>query len=231
MAETLHGSEAVARACAYGATRRLIHIPVVHSLTGLDSIATDVRDLYVAQKGRDAWGQSRRMIADFWRDLERKIKALDLDCDKLRLYQDGLPVCGREAEIICDLVETGGLNYRILLFLMARGAKLEGTESPELLLKEYRLRKTETARLRDETCETPRTAAAATAGALLKQRDRFIARRIDATLRPGETGMLFVGGLHRVVDMLPRTIDVKMLDDIIQVRRLKRAGLSSWPIV
>ena len=85
MVETLHSSEAVARACAYGATRRLIHIPVVHSLTELDSIATDVRDLYVAQKGRDAWGQSRRMIADFWRDLERKIKALDLDCDKLRL--------------------------------------------------------------------------------------------------------------------------------------------------
>ena len=231
MVETLRSSRAVTPACTSGATRRLIHIPVVHSLTELGSIATDVRDLYVAQKGRDAWDQSRPVIADFWRDLQRKIKALDLDCDKLRLYQDGLPVCGREAEIICDLVETGGVNYRILLFLMARGAKLEGTESPELLLQEYRLLKAEAARQRDRNCETPRADSAVSVRVLLEQRDRFIARRIDATLQPGETGMLFVGGLHRVVDMLPRTIDVRALDDIIQVRSLTRAGLSSWPIV
>ena len=51
------------------------------------------------------------------------------------------------------------------------------------------------------------------AATLLDQRDRFIAGRIDATLRPGETGMLFLGAHHRVVRMLPATIAVQRLDD------------------
>ena len=229
MTKALLGSPDAAGACV--TPRRLIYVPVVHGLTELGSVAGEVRERYIAQKGRDAWDQSRRVIADFWRDLEQKIKALDLDCDKLRLYQDGLPVCGREAEIICDLVETGGMNYRILLFLMARGAALEGTESPELLLREYRLLKAETAWRPGQTCRKPSADAAAAAKVLLEERDRFIARRISATLRPGETGMLFVGALHRVADLLPRTIDVKRLDDIIQVRSVKQANLTSWPVI
>ncbi len=44
---------------------------------------------------------------------------------------------------------------------------------------------------------------------LLKRRDRFIAQRIDATLRRGETGLLFLGALHHAVEMLPDTIKVK----------------------
>ena len=206
-----------------GLSRRLIYIPIVHGLADLGSLSAEVRDLYIAQKGREAWNESRRAITAFWRDLERKIKALDLDGSKLRLYQDGLPVCGHEAEIIGDLAETGGMNYRILLFLMARGATLEGTESPRLLLQEYSLLKIGVEQRRNEIRRNP--SAGVAAAALLQERDRFIARRIGMTLQPGETGMLFVGALHRVTDWLPPTIEVNTLDDIGPACRLEQAEL------
>jgi signal transduction histidine kinase len=57
----------------------------------------------------------------------------------VRLYQDGLPVCGREEEIVRDLAGSGSQNHQILLELIARGARLTGSESPSLLLEEYEL--------------------------------------------------------------------------------------------
>ena len=181
--------------------RRLIHIPVVHAQADMGSLSGHVRALYIAHKGERAWRESRRAIACFWQELDRKIAALDLACDRLRLYQDGLPVCGREADIVRDLARAGGPNHRILLDLMDRGATVEGTEDPTLLLQEYNL-------LKAGMAAPPPVAAT-----LLDQRDRFIAGRIDATLRPGETGMLFLGAHHRVVRMLPATIAVQRLDD------------------
>jgi hypothetical protein len=43
---------------------------------------------------------------------------------------------------------------------------------------------------------------------LLKKRDRFIARRINSTLRPGETGILFLGMLHSLAALLDEDIRV-----------------------
>jgi hypothetical protein len=44
--------------------------------------------------------------------------------------------------------------------------------------------------------------------ALLAQRDQFIARRINDTLKAGETGILFLGLLHAVERYLDRDIRV-----------------------
>jgi hypothetical protein len=43
---------------------------------------------------------------------------------------------------------------------------------------------------------------------LLERRDRFIASRIDATLEPEETGILFIGALHSVALYLNPDIQV-----------------------
>ena len=185
-------------------TRRLVHIPIVHSQTDMGSSSEDVRAAYIDQKGPAAWEASRQAIAGFWRDLEAELQSLELDFDRVRLYQDGLPVCGHESRIVRDLARAGGANYRILLGLMSRGATLEGTEDPELLLREYQLIKTGFLAEGSEADWDASNVAAS----LLEQRDRFIARRIDATLKPGETGILFLGALHRAVDMLPKSIEV-----------------------
>ena len=44
--------------------------------------------------------------------------------------------------------------------------------------------------------------------ALLKERDQAIAQRINTTLRPGETGLLFLGMLHSVESWLAQDIQV-----------------------
>ncbi len=46
---------------------------------------------------------------------------------------------------------------------------------------------------------------------LLHERDVFIAERIDATLREGETGILFLGLLHRVDELLDGKLEVRQL--------------------
>ena len=189
--------------------RLLVHIPIVHSQTDMGSASDALRQAYIDDKGAEAWEQSRQAIAGFWHELERRIESLDLDYSRVRLYQDGLPVCGYERKIVEDLAESGGVNYRILLRLMARGAALEGTEDPDLLLKEYQLLKAGMV----GPAAGPHASAQA-AEALLEARDRFIARRIDQTLQAGETGLLFVGALHHATEMLPETIAVASLDTV-----------------
>ena len=57
----------------------------------------------------------------------------------MRVYQDGLAVCGHEQKIVSELAGAGNRNHALLLKLQAQGATLMGTESPELLVEEYQL--------------------------------------------------------------------------------------------
>lgn len=188
--------------------RRLIHIPVVHSEADMGSAREKMRRTYIEQRGRKAWEESRRAIADFWTALDQTTDALPLDFRKVRLYQDGLPVCGLEDKIVRDLAAQGVPNYRILLKLIERGGILEGTEDPELLREEYELLMTSLAAADGKAKSTAKKHDAAALQDLLERRDRFIAKRIDSTLRPDETGVLFLGALHRAVEKLPNTITV-----------------------
>jgi hypothetical protein len=122
-----------------------------------------------------------------------------------------------EEKIVRDLAQQGGANYRILLKLAGRGAKIEGTEDPDLLRKEYQLimdglhvgaGSLGVDAVKDGNAEVFRD--------LLDRRDRFIAQRIDKTLQTGETGILFLGALHRAVAMLPDTIQVMSLSEILR---------------
>ena len=197
--------------------RRLIHVPIVHSQADLGPIQESVRQAYIEKGGEEAWKASREALAEFWNAMEIAMDRLPVDCTKLRLYQDGLPVCGLEEKIVRDLAQQGGANYRILLKLAGRGAKIEGTEDPDLLRKEY------------ELIMAGVHAGAGSLGAdavkdgndevfrdLLERRDRFIAQRIDRTLQAGETGILFLGALHRAAAMLPDTIQVASLSKFLR---------------
>jgi len=197
--------------------RRLIHVPIVHGQGDLGPIQESVRQAYIKKGGEEAWKASREAIAEFWNAMEIAMDLLPVDYTKLRLYQDGLPVCGLEEKIVRDLAGQGGANYRILLKLAERGAKIEGTEDPDLLRKEYELIMagvhagagslgTDTAK--DENAEVFRD--------LLERRDRFVAQRIDKTLQTGETGILFLGALHRATAMLPETIQVMSLSRFLR---------------
>jgi len=189
--------------------RTLIHIPIVHSDEDMGSVSDDLRQAYIREKGVTIWEKSRLAIKDFWTDIDQTISKLECDFSRLRLYQDGLPVCGFEVKIVQDLAKSpaGSTNYRILAQLMDLGATLEGTEDLALLLKERIIIKQEKG---DNTLSQDQ--ASAQNRLLLEARDRFIAARIDSTLKSDETGLLFLGALHDIGPKLPDTIKIVSLD-------------------
>lgn len=193
------------------AARRLIWVPIVHSQADLGSLGKTVRCAYVRRFGKGTWDRHIKTVDELWERTREATAGLGLDYAQVRLYQDGLPHCGREAEIVRDLAEAGSLNHRLLLELMGKGAELMGTESPELLVEEYQiLRQT----MLSQEATRPRGLARRQkelSRIILDKRDRYITERIDQTLAPGGTGLLFLGMLHSLEGHLPATIEVTRL--------------------
>ena len=190
------------------ASRVLYSIPIVHSQADMGELNESIQRLKVSKLGKRSWEQGIELVKRFWTEIEQATESLSLPYERVRLYQDGLPVCGHESEIVTDLAGAGSRNYQLLLKLQEKGATLMGTESPELLLEEYQLAKQILAGEMPQV--SPRQAAqwAKLQHSLLRQRDQFIARRISQTLLGGETGLLFVGALHDVEAWLDPDIQV-----------------------
>jgi hypothetical protein len=179
--------------------RALILLPIIHGIEDLGGLGEAVNNSRAPAQAE----QHQLGIDHFWSLLESAIDGFGLDYKKLKLYQDGLPVCGKESEIVADTARSGSRNFCLLQKLMERGATLIGTESPELLLKEYALMRQAHDSQPGQTAPT-----AETAQALLDQRDTYIAQRINDTLKEGEMGLLFIGLLHKVEDKLPKDITI-----------------------
>ncbi|MBI3989304.1 MAG: hypothetical protein HY347_06770 [candidate division NC10 bacterium] len=191
--------------------RSLLYVPIVHTMADMGSKAEALKDEYIKQYGEVRWSRSRQVIEEIWDGIRARLFAMDLDDHKLRVYQDGLPVCGREVEIAREVARKGSKNYALVLELVERGATLEGTEDPALLVEEYHY----IASLARAKSQAEREAAEARyareSARILNERDFFISRRIDETLKEGETGVLFLGMLHQVDQLLPKDIRVNYL--------------------
>jgi hypothetical protein len=114
--------------------RTLIYIPIIHTETDMGTLSESIQKSTLQKSGRRGLKRKEEIIGNLWTEIERKIDALALTYEKTRLYQDGLPVCDREAEIVTELAEAGSRNHRLLMLLMKRGATITGTESLELLM-------------------------------------------------------------------------------------------------
>ena len=55
--------------------------------------------VYVEQFGRRRWEEHVVLIEEFWQAVRTELDGLDLNYHSVDLYQDGLPVCGKEPEI------------------------------------------------------------------------------------------------------------------------------------
>jgi len=189
-------------------SRTLIYIPIIHSQVDMGALSESVRRTTLQRLGEKGWKRKANLIDTMWAEIEKVIDGLTLSFEKVSLYQDGLAVCGREAEIVTELAKAGSRNHRLLLRLMERGAAIMGTESSELLVEEYELVKQTLAR--GDTLKAAGVAARqkALSDSLLKRRDRYIADRINGTLLPGETGILFLGMLHSLGNLLDKDIRV-----------------------
>ncbi len=189
-------------------TRTLFYFPVVHSEIDLGGLQESVRQIHLEKVGKVGWQRKVVLVKQFWQDVEAILAHLTLPVNRTRLYQDGLPVCGREADIVDELARKGSLNHRLLQRLMDRGATLMGTESAELLLAEYHLSKLMLAGADGSTAAATDLNEPPAGDRLLAARDAFIAARIARTLQSGETGVLFLGMLHNPCPGLPADIEV-----------------------
>ena len=188
-------------------SRTLIYFPIMHTQADMGVLKDAVNRVTLEKLGRAGFSRKLASIEQLWNEIEGSIEALDLCFDRVRLYQDGLAICGREAEIVAELARKGSRNHQLLAQLMARGATLMGTESGDLLRQEYRLAQ------QNLTAPQPRSAGVAArrralGEALLEQRDRFMARQINDTLKAGEIGILFLGMLHSLERYLPPDVKV-----------------------
>lgn len=197
--------------------RQLISIPMVHTPADLGSQREAARQAYIARYGVERWHQHLEVVTQLWHRIRQRVLALPVDFTTVRLYQDGLPRCGRELAIVETLAAAGSSNHQLLLELVNRGAILMGTEDPTLLLQERdRLRQPHTA------APTPVAGEHPLYDTLIAQRDASIASRIASTLAEGELALLFIGALHRVAQRLPEDIAVYgLLDDLEQSKQVE----------
>ncbi|MEW6375299.1 MAG: hypothetical protein AB1502_05840 [Thermodesulfobacteriota bacterium] len=186
--------------------RRLKYVPIIHTGVEMGSLYGTLKAEYIRRYGTQRWEEHNRIIEDFWQGIRKKVSGLKLDYQKTRLYQDGLPVCGKEIDLVQELVKMGSRNHQILMELVGLGAKLEGTEDPKLLLEEYTYLKNASAGLEKQQIKRRDQRLAKR---ILQKRDLYIGQRIDQTLREGETGLLFIGITHRVNEKLPKDIKIE----------------------
>jgi hypothetical protein len=167
-----------------------------------------IKEITIQKLGQQGWERNVHLIDDIWTRIEEAIDSWALPYERVRLYQDGMPICGREVEIVTELAKVGSRNHRLLLRLMEKGATLMGTESAPLLVQEYKLVKEIVAAGDSPKALRLEARYKTLSHALLKQRDQSIAERINTTLRPGETGLLFLGMLHAISGWLAKDIRV-----------------------
>lgn len=189
--------------------KKLFYVPILHMAHDMGSLADSLKKTYVKKFGEKRWHAHVRAIEEMWAGIRKKIEGLALlPHGTIKLYQDGLPLCGKEQEIVNEVAASGSLNHQLLQWLMGHGAELVGTEDPVLLLEEYNRAK-EIIQARTHA-ERERLSHHYEQGSddLLKKRDQFISKRIEETLGAGETGFLFIGLLHKVDELLPQDISV-----------------------
>lgn len=207
--------------------KKLIYIPIVHNKADLGSLGSQLSAEGGQRYGASAWQIHMEEVEKSWDKIELEIfKHLkETSFGKIKIYQDGLPVAGETGvKIVRDAAGNGSKNYSIINRLLAKGANLEIAEDKELLLKEYYL-------LSDiNKAETPEKqlesylAYQKISGELLINRDTFVAKQINETLKEGETGIAFFGASHAIVDKLNNDIKIviiQMFKDTISLNLIK----------
>lgn len=185
----------------------------------MGTLAGSMREAYVKKFGEKKWKGHLQVINEMWEAIRKQVRELRLPYQRVKVYQDGLPICGKEREIIMDLAKQGSPNHLLVQWMMNRGATLVGTEDPRLLLGEYNFIKKITQAKTHREHERFVHAYEKASTALLRKRDEKIRDQIVATLKAGETGVLFIGLLHRVDELLPGDIQASYLIHRLPFRR------------
>jgi len=203
--------------------RILIYIPIIHSGPDMGSMADELTRKGIAEFGERFWQKHVDTVRQYWDAIARCCESLGITKGGFKIYQDGMVADGEIAmKIIIDSVKAGSRNYEIIAELTGKGAVIEKTEDFDLVRKEVEMLKT-----------IPASGALVMKliglgrfkilrSRLLRQRDRYIARRIEETLGTGETGLIFLGAYHSIINKLHKDICVIEMKEIGKVRQYQQ---------
>ena len=188
--------------------RKLYLLPIIHMSADLGTLAPAMDRRGIAELGKEFWLRHKETVARFWSSIAEFFDSMEVKGCKI--YQDGLIADGEMGmRIVEEGVKEGSKNYEIISGLLERGATLVKTEDLSLVKKEY------DSLNRIVHAKSPGNKMISSLrykllqGKLLKERDNFIANRIDETLGDRETGILFIGAYHDVIPKLPQDIEIK----------------------
>ncbi len=201
--------------------RKLLFAPILHSLTDLGSIKSDVARKGIELVGSENWKNHLHTIDLFWDSIENYFS--ELNVADFKIFQDGFVADGETGEkFVNEVAASGSRNYALVRDLISRGAKVMKTEELSLvkreticiseLAKSKNLIKKFFAYLRYKLSK----------GNLLKERDKFIAKTINESLKEGETAILFLGAFHDVVPKLAKDIKIIRLKDEKKVAQYQK---------
>ncbi len=131
-----------------------------------------------------------------------------------------------DGEIVIKIIEdsrkAGSKNYEIISRLVKRGAIIVQTEDISMVKKELEMLKLipSSGSLIMKLIRIIRFKISRYK--LLNQRDEYIAGRIAATLGPNETGIIFLGAYHNILDKLPKDIRINEQKEIHKVREYQK---------
>ena len=206
--------------------RNLYVIPIIHMSADMGSIASTLDDRATAKLTPELWQRHKEIVSSFWDSIGRFLDALDVN--GFKVYQDGLVADGEEGlRIVRESVSQGSKNYEIVGRLLERGAVLVKTESLSLVKQEYNYitKMTRSKSFKEREVAALRYKLAR--GKLLKQRDEFIAGRINETLAEGETGILFIGAYHDVVHRLAPDIRVGQVKEVAKFKEYHKSLINT----
>jgi hypothetical protein len=184
--------------------RRLIYVPILHAQGDPRQSASSLFNNKIDHMAKGEVDKELTAVEAMWDGIAAKIESLNLPWNTIRIYQDGVPVCGNELGLAMRLADSGSQHFSFILDLIEKGAKLEGTENMELLIREYDL----LSQLLMKNPGTERKQAnieyQANSRDLLAVRDKFIFNRITDTLDKREIALVFMGVMHRLDKLLEK---------------------------
>jgi hypothetical protein len=197
--------------------RRLYLVPIIHMSADMGSIALALDKGAADTLGPELLQRHRETVSGFWDSLDRFFSSLGVK--DFKVYQDGLVVGGEEGlRIVKEGINQGSKNYQLVGELLKRGAVLTKTEDLPLVKREYgyltKVASSKSAKEREAAALRYRLAQ----NRLIQERDSYIARRINATLGEGETGILFIGANHDVIPRLAKDVSVTQVKQVARVR-------------
>jgi len=208
--------------------RNLYLVPILHMGADMGSLASALDETAKAEFGQEVWQKHKEAVSSFWDSIGQFFDAMNVE--GFKIYQDGMVANGADGlRIISEGISQGSKNYGIIGKLLQRGAVLVKTEDLVMVKQEYayisKIAHSKSPKEKEVWALRYKVAQ----GRLLRQRDNFIAKRIEVTLGKGNTGILFIGAYHDILSRLPEDIQVAQVRDITKVREYQKDLASPKP--